>query len=142
MAQYNSLSDPNELHDPRAFYKGTVVAKFCSMGFVSSAKWFPVYIIIYDGILKVYDHEDTVKYSPENTVLEIPLDRTRKPSAWKRKTYQQNEGAPTDFYSFYIMVDHEWLGTIRELKIGTHDLRVLETILRCVEFNTQNKAGR
>jgi hypothetical protein len=141
-AQYNTLNDPNELHDPRGFIKAKVVAKFCSMGFVSSAKWFSAYLIIYDGILKLYDHEDTVKYSPENTVLEIPLDNTRRPSAWKRKNYAQNDGAPTDFYSFYIMVEHEWLGRIRELKIGTHDLRTLETIMRCVEFNTRNNAER
>lgn len=140
--QYNTLNDPNELHDPRGFIKAKVVAKFCSLGFVSSAKWFPGYVVIYDGVLKLYDHEESAKYSPENAVLEIPLNHAHRPSAWKRKTYKQNEGTPTDFYSFYIMVEHEWLGRIRELKIGTHDLNLLESLLRCVEFNTQNNAGR
>jgi hypothetical protein len=135
---YNTLNDPNELHDPRGFIKAKVVAKFCSLGLVSSSKWFSGYIIIYDGVLKLYDHEDTVKYSPENTVLEITLDKTRRPSAWKRKTYAQNDGQPTDFYSFYIMHDSEWLGRIRELKIGTHDLNRLESLIRCVEVNTHN----
>jgi hypothetical protein len=36
------------------------------------------------------------------------------------------------------MHDSEWLGRIRELKIGTHDLQVLENIIRCVEVNTHN----
>lgn len=142
MSQYNTLNDPSELHDERGFIKAKVVCKFCSLGFVTSEKWFSGYIVIYDGVLKLYDHEETIKYSPQNTVLEIPLTHQRRPSVWKRKTYKQNGGVPTDFYSFYIMVEHEWLGRIRELKIGTHDLQTLENIMRCVEVNTQNKAQR
>ena len=140
--QYNSLNDPADVNDERAFLKAKIVAKFCSFGIVSSAKWFSGYIVIFDGVLKLYDHEDTVKYSPASTILEIPLNQTRRPSAWKRKKYSQNNGVPTDFYSFYIMQNSEWLGTIRELKIGTHDLPTMEKILRCVEFNTRHEAGR
>lgn len=139
---YNALNDPNEIHDERAFIKANVVAKFCSLGFVTSAKWFPAYIVVYDGVLKLYDSEETVKYSPGSTVLEIPLDKNHRPSAWKRKTYAQNGGLPTDFYSFYIMGESEWLGRVRELKIGTHDLNLLERILRCIETNTTNNVER
>lgn len=116
-----------------------VVIKFCSFGLVSTAKWYPAYIIVANGTLKVYDHEDTVKFNPKNTIMEIPLDRQHRCSGWKRKNYKQKGGIPTDFFSFYIMKDSAVLGHIRELKIGSHDLQTMENIMRCLEANTHNR---
>ena len=85
MSQYSSLNDPSELHDERGFIKSSVVCKFCSLGFVTSEKWFPGYIVIYDGVLKLYDNEETIKYNAQNTVLEIPLNHLRRPSVGNAK---------------------------------------------------------
>lgn len=143
MSQFANLNDDTDIDVPNgADLRAKVVAKFCSMGFVSSAKWFSGYIVIQNGYLKLYDHEDTEKYSAKTTVLEIPLDRQHRCSAWKRKNYKQGAGVPMDFFSFYIMVDNEWLGTIRELKIGSHDFHVVEDIMRCIEANTKNNTKR
>lgn len=142
MSKFATLQDDDGVTNDKAQIRAKVVAKFCSLGLVSSAKWFSGYIVIQNGTLKLYDHEDTVQYSPKSTVLEIPLDRMHRCSAWKRKKYKQGAGVPTDFFSFYIMKDHEWLGQIRELKIGSHDFHVLEDIMRCVEYNTRNTTTR
>lgn len=142
MSGFANLSDENTSTSNRADLRSKIVAKFCTMGLVTSAKWFSGYIVIQDGLLKLYDHEDTEKYSPKSTVLEIPLDRKHRCSPWKRKNYKQGAGVPTDFFSFYIMVDDEWLGQIRELKIGSHDFHVVENIMRCIELNTRNNTTR
>ena len=141
MTSYATLNDPAELHDQRGFISANIVAKFCSMGIVTSAKWFPCYITIYDGILRLYDEENTVRYNPSNTVLQIPLDEKHRSSPWKRKDYSQSAGKTVDFYCFYIQKDNEIvppLGPVRELKIGCTDFHLLEKLMRCIEFNTKN----
>jgi hypothetical protein len=44
MSSYSELNDPGDLHDERGFVSAKMVAKFCSMGKVTSNKWFPCYI--------------------------------------------------------------------------------------------------
>ena len=41
--QYETMIDP-VTDDPNAFISGPVFAKFCTMGIVSSKKWFPCYV--------------------------------------------------------------------------------------------------
>jgi hypothetical protein len=141
---YHSLNDPVIPHnDARMFYKGPMLAKFCSMGFVSSSKWFPCYITIYDSILRLYDDEETATRNPSNSVLQIVLDDKRRPSTWKLKNYSKVSGKIINFYTFYILKDSAALGLLsfkRKLKLGSLDLDVIDQLIRCIELNTQNKS--
>lgn len=140
---YNALNDPVSLEDARCFYKGRVVAKFCNMGIVSSDKWFPCYLTIYDGILRLYDDEETVTRNPSNTVLQMVLDNKRRPSNWKIKDYSKVDNKVINFYTFYILKDNLFSKAFmykRKLKFGTLDMDECEKLIRCIEFNTQNKA--
>mmetsp|Transcript_25129 Transcript_25129/g.55734 ORF Transcript_25129/g.55734 Transcript_25129/m.55734 type:complete len:148 (+) Transcript_25129:170-613(+) len=139
-AGFSTLNDPGDLHDERGFVSAKMVAKFCSFGKVTSNKWFPVYITVYDGILRLYDEEATAKASPTSSVLQIPLDYLRRPSIWKRKDYSQVDDKTINFYAFYIMKDGPF-GLYREIKLGSHDVATLEKVIRCVEFTTSNLAG-
>jgi len=140
---YNSLNDPVSLDDTRLFYKGPILAKFCSMGSVSSNKWFSCYVTIYDGILRLYDDEETVIRNPNNTVLQMVLDNKRHASSWKLKNYSRVSDKVINFYTFYILKDTApigWFSLKRKLKLGSLDLNTTEHLIRCIEFNTQNKA--
>jgi len=141
MTSYQALNDPTNLHDERAFASAKLVAKFCSMGVVTSQKWFPCYVTIYDGILRLYDEEATAKANPANVVLQIPLDSKHRPSPWKRKDYSQTPGTKVDFYAFYVLGDNFGLNRVRELKLGSTEIGNLEKIIRCIEFNTQNQTA-
>jgi hypothetical protein len=141
---YHSLNDPVISHnDARMFYKGSMLAKFCSMGSVSSSKWFPCYITIYDSLLRLYDDEETATRNPSNSVLQIVLDSKRRPSTWKLKNYSKVSGKVINFYTFYILKDSAALGLFsfkRKLKLGSLDLDVIDQLIRCIELNTQNKS--
>ena len=45
---YSTLVDPNT-DDDKAFAEGTISAKFCSWGMVTSSKWFTAHVTILDG---------------------------------------------------------------------------------------------
>jgi hypothetical protein len=138
----HSVGDQQD-HVQRDVYKCPAFAKFCSMGMVTSAKWFPIYIVVEHRVMKIYDNQDTVKYSPGNTVLEIPLDSKHCSSPWKRKDYSSDADRHADFFCFYMLKESDipgW-GLVRELKIGCAELKVLEDLMRCVEYNTRNKSA-
>jgi hypothetical protein len=136
---YATLHDPNLTLDHQAStISANVLAKFCSLGMVTSSKWFPCYITIQDGILRLYDEQNTVAYNPLNTVLEIPLEHTIHSSAWNRKDYSKSKGSPAVFSAFYITQDSLFGQQQRLLKIGSPDFSKIERIIRCVEHNTRN----
>ncbi len=137
MSKYASLHDPNVLNDKEAFMSAKVVAKFCNLGIVTSAKWFPCYITMYDNVLRLYDEENTVLHNPANTVLEIPLDRTIHSSPWNRKNYSKIPGTPIDFFTFYLTQDAIFGQQQRLLKIGCTDFQVLKnTKITLVKFSS------
>ena len=125
---YNSLNDPVSLEDARLFYKGPILAKFCSMGAVSSSKWFPCYITIYDGILRLYDDVETVTRNPSNTVLQMVLDNKRRPSNWKCKDYSKTADKVVNFYTFYMLKDSANVGLF-SFELGSLDLYEIEQLI-------------
>lgn len=141
---YHSLNDPViSLGDTRMIYKGPLLAKFCSMGSVSSSKWFPCYLTIYDGILRLYDDEETATRNPSNSVLQMVLDSKLRPSTWKLKNYSIVSHKVINFYTFYILKDSAalgWFSFKRKLKLGSLDMDTIDQLIRCIEFNTQNKS--
>ena len=137
--RYENLHDPTDLHDARAFASGKCVAKFCSMGYVTSKKWFGCYITIIDGLLRLYDDEKTCQENPSNTVLTIPLDQNHATSSWKRKNYSQDPDKVIDFYCFYVIQNKDKFYQTRQLKIGCWNIEFAETLIRAIEFNTKNK---
>lgn len=138
---YNTLHDPADLHNPKAFAEGNCVAKFCSLGLVASRKWFSSYITIVDGVLRLYDDKNTCTENPQNFVMEIPLDHKHRTSVWKRKNYSKNPYKVIDFYCFYIKKDTDGFYPKRELKIGCMDIDTAEKLIRCIEFNTKNQSS-
>eukprot|EP00388_Colpodella_angusta_P037161 GDKK01040889.1.p1 GENE.GDKK01040889.1~~GDKK01040889.1.p1 ORF type:complete len:128 (+),score=22.24 GDKK01040889.1:95-478(+) len=115
-----------------------IVGKFCSLGIVTSLQWQKCHIVIKDRFFRVYLSQHAAETNPYDPMLEIPLDKEFRSSAWKRKEYCEVSNEKKDFFCFYIEQDG-MLGPSRLFKIGCSDIALVEKIIRCVEANTTNK---
>jgi len=115
-----------------------IVGKFCSLGIVTSLQWQKLHIVIKDRWFRVYLSQHAAETNQYDPMLEIPLDKDFRSSAWKRKEYCEVSNEKKDFFCFYIEQDG-MLGPSRLFKIGCSDIELVEKIIRCVEANTTNK---
>ena len=114
--------------------------KLCSMGVVTSVNWLQGYAVIANGTLKIYNNEFTSESRPEETILDIALDKNIRASAWKRKEYAEVSNNEENFYCFYLQ-QNSMLGPMRIMKIGIRDSDLVERFIRCIEANTQNQTA-
>lgn len=124
------------LPDDRGVVSAVAAAKFCSMGVVSSQKWFSCFVTISEGVFNLYDNQETFQESPSNVVLQIPLTRRHQTSAIKRRLYSaENSGVnkSADFYCFYIELDNGVFFPTRQIKIGCVARETAEKLTRAVE---------
>lgn len=115
-----------------------IVGKFCSLGIVTSLQWQKLHIVIKDRWFRVYLSQHAAETNQYDPMLEIPLDKDFRSSAWKRKEYCEVSNEKKDFFCFYIEQDG-MLGPSRLFKVGCSDIELVEKIIRCVEANTTNK---
>eukprot|EP01038_Epipyxis_sp_PR26KG_P008450 gene8450-11428_t len=137
MSNYSALNDP-VIQNDESYVAGSIVAKFCSMGFVTSQKWFSSYVTILDGIVSIYDSEKSYLSNPQNTVLKIALDHNFRASAIKRKNYSKDPLKIIEFYCFYIEIDNGLFMPTRQIKIGCLTQQFAEQLVHTIEVNTRN----
>lgn len=116
---------------------GVAAAKFCSFGLVASKKWFSCFVVIGEGVVKVYDSEESYHNNPMNHVLLISLSRNHRASEIKRKNYSQESRSSKDFYCFYIEVENGLFSPTRELKLGFLNERTAESLRQAVNSNSR-----
>jgi len=136
MRRYDALHDPVSNED-NAYYSGKIMAKFCSMGFVTSSKWFPAYITIIDGRLRLYADENAVTQAPNDFIQQVSLTRDHRSSAIKKKNYSKDNSMLIEFYCFYVEIDNGVLSPIRQLKIGCLTQQAAQQIVDAIEVNTK-----
>ncbi len=134
--QYAQLDDNIADDLPQANSAALVAAKFCSMGVVSSQKWFQSYVVISDGSLKLYDDIKSYEMSPHNTVLEISLTRNHRASSIKRKNYASDTTKMVEFFCFYVEIDNGVFFPTKQLKIGCLHRHTAENLARAINMIT------
>jgi hypothetical protein len=107
------------------------------MGFVTSEKWFPAYITITDGNLRVYADEQSGRSSPQNFILQIALTKEHRASEIKMKNYSKDPSTLVEFHCFYIEVDNGIFFPTRQIKIGCLNRQFAESIVRTIDVNTK-----
>ena len=132
---YATLNDPVS-NEETAFISGSIVAKFCNMGFVTSSKWFSGYITIIDGNLRLYADEQSARSSPQNFILNIALSKNHRISEIKRKDYSKDPMKLIEFYCFYIEIDNGIFSSTRLLKLGCLNRQFADSIAETVKINT------
>lgn len=114
-----------------------IAVKECSMGIVSAQHWTKSFMVIKNGMFRVYLSEHSATATPDDFLFETPLDTDFKASPWKRKEYSEVSNSKKDFYCFYLQ-KKGMLGMTKILKIGLEDIDLVERIMRCIEANTHN----
>lgn len=135
---YTSLDDPVDAAVPEGFCAGKFMIKFCSMGLVTSSKWSTVWITLGDGILRVYDSEDSCSANAQSYVLQILLGKRHRASEVKTKNYSDNPLRVIDFFCFYIQLDNGIFQPTRQLKVASTDPKLVENFVASVDLNVEN----
>lgn len=134
---FSRLGDPLVSHNA-SYCSALVSTKFCNLGFVTSKKWTSTYITILDGVVRVYDSQESCESDPQNSVLEIVLQSGFRASAIKKKDYSTNPLQIIHFYSFYIEQDQGIFTALRKIKIGCTELATAKALAKCVNLNANS----
>ena len=70
---YENFNDSDDHNEGKIIFSQQVYSKFCYYGLVGSNSWDITYIIIVDGVLRIYDSIDTFTNTPEEFVSQIQL---------------------------------------------------------------------
>ena len=136
---YKSLADPpaGDLKDAPDFIATRVVSKFCSFGMVASKSWSDTYLTIIDGIVRLYDSEETCRVDPRKFVMEIPLGKAHRASAIQKKNYSKDKMQVIDFYCFYLEVDNGIFSATKMIKLGSLSEATAQSIVNCIAYRSQ-----
>ena len=133
---YKSLADVDGPKD-RDFIATRVVSKFCSFGMVSSKSWSDTYLTIIEGVVRLYDSEDTCRVDPRKFVMEIPLGKSHRASVISKKNYSKDKMHVIDFFCFYIEVDNGIFATSKILKLGSLNEATSKSIADCINYRSR-----
>jgi hypothetical protein len=136
MSKFEKLNDPVVARDG-TFVSGQCMVKFCNYGFVTSRKWTQVYLTLLDGIVRIYDSEDSCTANPQSYVMQIVMGRHHEASEYKTKNYSKDPTKVIDFYCFYIQVDNGVLAATRQLKVASADPGFIERLVKCIDLHTR-----
>ncbi len=107
----------------------SVLSKFCTFGFVASDSWDLTYIVISDGLLRLYDSHDTYIANPSNYVYHVGLSRANAVSGINSKQYNSETTNEKYFcHYFYLEVNNGIWSNTRLIKIGGIDREAIERL--------------
>lgn len=107
--------------------------KFCIMGFVYAKKWDITYFVVLDGVVRVYDSEDTFRDSPENFVTQYLLSHTTQISPIYSKDYSKNSSNPVVIFYSYLLQDNGFWSPTKLIKFGSSDRSAVERVISSVK---------
>ena len=110
--------------------------KHCHMGFATDMSWLPAYCIINEGMLKLFNSEGESSGTP---LFEVALDKNHRATPWHHKKFTKMENDGQDEHISFFIEDETCVGWVKVLKLGFFKMSIAERVMRCVEFNTENK---
>lgn len=135
-SSYAPMND-HAVGESKGIVTGVAAAKFCTLGLVASRNWFTCFVVIGDGVVKIYDCEDSFHADPQNYVQLISLSRNHRASEIKRKNYSKDSRKVVELHCFYIEVENGVFPPTRQLKLGFLNRGTCETLHRAIESNSR-----
>lgn len=136
-ANYEQMNDMHTVGENNFhFTSGKCMIKLCNMGFVTSKKWVPVYLTLFDGIIKIYDSRESCLANPHNSILQIQLSRKHVVSDIQTKDYSQNRMKVINFHCFYISTDNGIFAPGRLLKVASLERGFVEQLSGTIKHVT------
>jgi hypothetical protein len=132
-SSYERMND----RDSQTVATAVCAAKFCSMGIVSSSKWYNAYIVIGDGVVKLYDSLESYQTNLESHILKISLTHNHSASEISRKNYSNDANRITEFFCFNVQIENGMFPPTKEVKLGFLDRNTAERIRRTVLANSR-----
>lgn len=136
-SEYERMNDHGIGDSHNQAVTAAAVGKFCSLGFVVSKTWFSCFVVVVDGVVKIYDSAESYYHSPQNHVLLISLSRNHRASEIKRKNYSEDSTKIVEFYCFYVELENGLFSPTRQFKLGFMNRNTAESISRAINLNSK-----
>jgi hypothetical protein len=111
-----------------------VFTKFCIFGMVYSSKWDNTFLVVLDGVVRIYDSEETYQSAPENFVEQYILDSSSVTSSVYFKDYSTNS-SPCIIHYAYLLEDNGLWAPTKLIKFGSLDRVVVNRIVNCIKHS-------
>lgn len=130
---YDDLDEPTS-----TLITEKIFSKFCFFGIVTSKNWDLTFLVVLEGVLRLYDSEETYLQGPENFVYQVVLKREHLASTMYVKNYAKNEAMePVMIHYIYLLQDNGLWSPTRLLKIGSLDVNVIKRITNAIKQATR-----
>ena len=118
---------------PLSTIECTISMKLCTFGFVSSKKWYSVYLVIDNFYVRIFESREAYHSTSPVEITNIRVDKYTHTSPVNPKTYNN-----ITFYTFYIQYDNGAFMPTKLLKIGCVTRPQAEMIKDGVRFYRNN----
>ena len=118
---------------PLSTIECTISIKLCTLGFVSSKKWYSVYLVIDNFSVRIFESREAYHSTHPVEIMNIRVDKYTHTSPINPKTYHN-----ITFYTFYIQYDNGAFMPTKLLKIGCVTRPQAEMIKDGVRFYRNN----
>lgn len=113
-------------------FQQQVYSKFCYYGFVGSHSWDITYLVVVDGVLRIYDSYETYQRSPEDFVLQIILTSQHTLSSILLKDYSNTPSLNVMIHYCYLLSDNGLWSPTKVLKVGSATRSEMENFVKVV----------
>lgn len=111
-------SDGHIASETNILFAKEVFSKFCYYGLVGSNSWDITFLIIIEGVLRIYDTKETYENSPEEFVTQIELTRQHTLSGILIKDYSKNSQQNVFIHYCYLLSDNGLWSPTKIIKVG------------------------
>lgn len=113
-------------------FQQEVFSKFCYYGFVGGSSWDITYIVVVDGVIRIYDSSETYLRAPEEFVSQITLTNQHTLSSILVKDYSKDPSLNVHIHYCYILSDNGLWSPSKLLKVGSSVRSVIENFVTAV----------
>mmetsp|Transcript_25095 Transcript_25095/g.36999 ORF Transcript_25095/g.36999 Transcript_25095/m.36999 type:complete len:142 (-) Transcript_25095:143-568(-) len=133
MGDYASMDDHDTPLSGKVLFSEKVFSKFCYFGFVGSNSWDITYVVVMDGVLRVYDSEETYNTNPENFVFQLPLSSNLLPSSIYLKNYSKDTSKDIMIHYIYVLKDNGLWSPTRMFKVGSSNRAAVDKLVNAIK---------
>lgn len=116
----------------QVLFQQQVFSKFCYYGLVGSHSWDITYLVVVDGVIRIYDSLETYQRSPEEFVSQITLTPQHTLSSIMLKDYSKNPSLNVMIHYCYILSDNGLWSPTKVIKVGSATRSEMENFVTVV----------
>ena len=114
------------------YFRGNILAKFCTLGLVTSRKWYSTYVIIDDNYLYLYESGEVAELNPSDTILKFKLTKENQTSKINKKNYSKDKMKIIELFTFNVEISNGVFSSYKIIKFGLGNKNIADEICKAI----------